>query len=318
MSDILSPEEISALLDTCNTTQSLGRSSKKQIRNYDFTRPDRFSREQLKALNSVHVQFASGFSTAITELLNINIEANLLSVDQMTYKEYCGSLPQNTLYYGVALEPLTSTAIFEFNPAVAEACIDGLTGGTGAISTQAFELTEIDRSIMTAVVEVVLKKYEEAWASHIILKSRVQLDELSTNCISLPTEQVAVISFEVRVGQADSMMSVCIPSSDIATALPENKIKPAIKDEPTQAPFESALLQDSLCEVAIESKAILGRASLAMSDIIDLQIGDIIKLDENPNAQVELWLGDKPAYEGIAGLTGGNIGLRITRAISQE
>ena len=318
MSDILSPEEISALLNTCNTAQSLGKS--KQIRNYDFTRPDRFSREQLKTLNSIHGQFTSGFSNAITELLDIPIEAKLLSIDQMAYKEYCDSLPESTLFYGVALEPLTSTAIFEFNPAVAEACIDGLTGGTGAISTQLLELTVIDRSIMASVVEVVLKKYEEAWATQMALKTRVQLDghDLSTNRISLSTEQVAIFSFEVKIGDTESMMSVCIPSSDIAAALPENKIKAPAKPEPTQAPIKSALLEESLGEIAIESKAILGRASLAMSDIINLQIGDIIKLDENPNTQVELWLGDKPAYEGVAGLTGGNVGLRITRALPQE
>ena len=132
MSDSLNQDEINALMETFNATggQESSKTSDKQVRVYDFARPDKFSKDHLRALNSIHSKHGTSFASAMAASLRIQTRADLLAVDQLTYREYCASVPESTLFIEVDLKPLTSTAIFEFNPLLVSLWVDLLAGGS--------------------------------------------------------------------------------------------------------------------------------------------------------------------------------------------
>ncbi len=320
MSDILSNEEISALLSAYRAAENLGKTSREkqadqQVRLYDFARPDKFSRDHIRTLYSIHNKYATSFAIALAGLLHLAAGADLLSVDQVAYREYCSSVPENTLFCDVSLEPLTSTAIFEFNPSVAGACIDGLTGGSAIAFSHEADLTEIDRAITAKVVEVLMKKYEEAWGPYIGIQATVREADLrgSFNQVFLPTEPVLVCAYEVRIGQTSGMASVCIPASAVEAILPSLSAGRQVNTSSRQTPAVVDALQTSLEEVRMECLAILGRTTLTMGDIVNLREGDIIRLESGPDSEVEFWVGDKRTAFAIPGRSGRKLGLRVTR-----
>lgn len=320
MSDILSGEEISALLSAYRAAETQGRTTRettaeKQVRLYDFARPDKFSREHVRTLHNIHNRYATGFSLALTGLLHLAAQADLLSVDQVAYREYCASVPENTLFCDVNLEPLTSTAIFEFNPSIAGACIDGLTGGSGVAFSQETDLTDIDRAIMVKVADMLLKKYEEAWGPYIGITARVQQADVRSSFkqIFLPTEPVLICAYEVRVAQTVGMMSICVPASAVEAILPSLAVGRAVSSSSRQTPAVIEALQNNLEELDMECSAVLGRTTLTIGDVVNLREGDIIALETKPNSEVEFWVGGTKTCFAIPGRAGRKLGLRVTR-----
>ena len=320
MSDILSNEEISALLGAYRAAESLGKTSREkqadpQVRLYDFARPDKFSRDHIRTLHSIHNKYATSFAITLSGLLHVAVGAELLSVDQVTYREYCSSVPENTLFCDVSLEPLTSTSIFEFSPSIAGACIDGLTGGGAIAFSHDADLTDIDRAIMVKVVDVLLKKYEEAWAPYIGIQAAVREADVrgSFNQMFLPTEPVLVCAFEVRIGQSTGMASVCVPAGAVEAILPNLSAGRQVNTASRQTPAVADALRESLDEVEMECQAILGRTMLTMGEIVNLREGDVIRLESGPDSEIEFWVGDRQTAFAVPGRSGRRLGIRVTR-----
>lgn len=325
MSDILSSEEISALLSAYKSAETQGNDTKdkadeRQVRLYDFARPDKFSRDHIRTLHSIHNRYATGFSLTLTGLLHIAAQAELLSVDQVAYREYCVSIPENTLFCDVNLEPLTANAIFEFNPSIAGACIDGLTGGSGIAFSQETDLTDIDRAIMVNVLNTLLKKYEEAWSPYITIKARVENADVrgSFKQVFLPTEPVLVCAYEVKLGQTVGMMSICIPASAVEAILPSLSVGRAVSSPSRQTPAMMEALQNNLEELRMECSAVLGRTTLTIGDVVNLHEGDVIALEAKPNSEVEFWVAGTKTCFAIPGRTGRKLGLRVTRLAKDD
>lgn len=325
MSDILSAEEISALLGAYRAAESQGKGSREkvsdqQVRLYDFARPDKFSREHIRILHSIHNKYATGFSHALTELLHLPVRADLLAVDQVAYREYCASVPENTLFCDVNLEPLTGAAILEFNHSVAGACIDGLTGGSGIALSHETELTEIDKAIMSKVIGILLKRYVDAWNPYIGIRPEVRGTDArgSFNQTFLPTEPVLVCAYEVGVGQGIGTMSICIPAAAVEAILPNLSVTRTISTSSRQTPAVVDALQQSIQDMEMECSAVLGRATVTMGDIVNLAEGDVIRLEAKPNSEVEFWVGDTRTCYAVPGRSGRKLGLRVTRLAKDE
>ena len=135
MGDVLNQDEINALMEAFKSTgeQDIGtKAPEKQVRLYDFSRPDKFSKDHLRSLNSIHTKHGASFASALSSMLRVYTRADLLALDQLTYREYCSSVSEGTLFVEVDLQPLTSSAIFEFNPHFVSICVDLLAGGSAS------------------------------------------------------------------------------------------------------------------------------------------------------------------------------------------
>lgn len=325
MSDILSPEEINALLNASRAAESLGRGSRDkspehQIRLYDFSRPDRFSKDHMRTLNGIHTKYATMFSVNLEGLINTTVEAALLAVDLVSYREYCSSVPEGTLFCDVRLDPLTSAAIFEFNPSVVCACIDGLTGGGSTGQAELSELTEIDKTIMKRIVGKVIKEYEEAWGPYVEITVDMQeaTGKASYNHRLLPTEHVLVCGYEVSIGQVVGMMSICIPAVGVEAILPNLAAGKTAGSAVRQSEATLQAIEECMQDIEVECRAFLGRTTLTMDDIINLQEGDIVRLDKRASETVEFWVGEINTYIGEPGRTGDNVGIKITDIVKPE
>ncbi|MDH7601436.1 MAG: FliM/FliN family flagellar motor switch protein [Armatimonadota bacterium] len=319
MADILSQEEIDALIESYKAAGGLeegGKSAGAAIRVYDFTRPDRFSKDHLRALNAIHSRHCSSVAAGLASILRVEVQAELLALDQLTYREYCSTVPEPTLFAEVNLEPLASVAIFEFNPALVGACVDLLAGAPRVSDVLVSNITDVDKALFRPIIEMVLRRYSEAWAASILFQPKISalFTESTTRQVLLPNEPVLVSSSEVAILDQTSMMSICLPASAIESVLPSLETgKPSSSqlhkggiNELVKKPFE---------EVELECRAILGRTELPLSDVVNLEVGDLIRLPVKADRPVELWVDNVPTFAGILGRSGNTLAVKISKVL---
>ena len=217
MTDILSQDEIEQLLSAISTgdVQSEDFSSQaeqKKVKIYDFKRPDKFSKDQIRTVQMMHETFARLTTTALSAKLRSMVQVHVTSVDQLTYEEFIRSIPNPTTLALINMDPKGS-AILEIDPAITFTVIDRLFGGLGVPFKVNRELTDIEMAVIEGIVVHILANLREAWSTVIDLRPR--LGNIETNPqfaqIVPPNEMVMLITLETKIGESEGMMNLCIP-----------------------------------------------------------------------------------------------------------
>jgi flagellar motor switch protein FliM len=320
MADILSQDEINALIEAYKATGSAEDSARgtqdRQVRLYDFSRPDKFCKEHLRSLNLIHSKHGALLSVALAAMMRVDVQVNLLALDQLTFREYCASVPDATLFVEAALEPLASIAVFEFNPSMVGMCVD-LLAGAASVSASPGKVTEVDKAVMRPIIDLSLRKYAEAWSSSVDFKPRVVsvTTESTTRQVLLPSEGVLVCGYEISIAESVSMMSICIPASSIEMVLPALALGKPLSSQSQRSDTVNEALRRTFEEVEVECRAILGRTALSLEDVMGLEVGDLVRLPAKIHEPAEFWVENVPTFGGSLGRSGRNLAIKITGAL---
>ena len=192
--------------------------SREKITPYDFKRPERVGKEQMRALQSLHEGFGRNFGAALSALLRSIVEVKLTSVDQLTYSEFVFSLENPTCFNLLTAKPLEGNLILDINPSILYPIINRLLGGgkeTGTVARRA--LTEIELRLVRRITGLFLHDLKRAWANILPLEFEVERVESNPQLVQIvpPNEVVVLISFELTLGDVRGMMNLCIPFNAI-------------------------------------------------------------------------------------------------------
>lgn len=189
MADILSQEEIDALLEVVDedgeSESSVGSedtAEERQIILYDFKRPNRVSKEQLRAVKGIHDKMARNLAAQISSIMRSIVEIQLHSVDQMTYGEFLMSLPSPTSFNVFSIKPLDGSCVIELNPSIAFPMIDRLLGGVGESFESTRELTDIELNLLDAILRIVMQRLKEALGSYYRYVSKCRDKRIKPKC----------------------------------------------------------------------------------------------------------------------------------------
>ena len=217
MTEVLSQDEIDQLLTAISSGDTEAEEFRpvndtRKIKIYDFKRPDKFSKEQMRTVSIMHETFARLTTTALSAQLRSMAHVHVASVDQLTYEEFIRSIPTPTTLAVINMDPLKGNAVLEIDPSVTFSIIDRLFGGTGQGTMVQRELTDIEASVMEGVIVRILANMREAWTQVIDLRPR--LGQIETNPqfaqIVPPSEMVVLVTLETKVGEEEGMMNFCI------------------------------------------------------------------------------------------------------------
>jgi flagellar motor switch protein FliM len=289
MADILSQEEIDALLEVVEeediAPDELEKASdildNKQITLYDFKRPNRVSKEQLRSIRAIHDKMARSLASDISSLMRSIVEIQLHSVDQMTYGEFLMSLPSPTSFNVFSLKPLDGKGVIELNPSIVFPMIDRLLGGNGAPFETTREFTDIELNLLDQILKVVTQNMKEVWSPIMDLYPIVEAKESSPNVVQIvaQNEIVIMVIMEIIIGQTSGMMNICYPVITIESLLPRLANRDLMLNETSGRKSRNKELRALLRGAKIELEAVLGYAEMNMKQILDLEVGDIIKLN---------------------------------------
>ncbi len=289
MAEILSQDEIDALLEVVedeeinpeeleNTPDIL---EQRKITLYDFKRPNRVSKEQLRSIRAMHDKMARSLASNISSLMRSIVEIQLHSVDQMTYGEFLMSLPSPTSFNVFSLKPLDGKGIIEINPSIVFPMIDRLLGGPGIPFDANREFTDIELNLLDQILRIITQNMKEVWAPIMDLYPVIEAKESSPNVVQIvaQNEIVIMVVMEIVIGQTSGMMNICYPVISIESLLPKLASRDLMLSETSGRKSRNRELRALIRGARIELEAVLGYAKLNMKEILDLEVGDIIKLN---------------------------------------
>jgi flagellar motor switch protein FliM len=326
MTEVLSQEEIDQLLTAISAGETEPEDLRptadtRKIKIYDFKRPDKFSKEQIRTISMMHETFARLTTTSLSAQLRSMVHVHVASVDQLTYEEFIRSIPTPTTLAIINMDPLKGNAILEIDPAVTFSIIDRLFGGTGEGTKAQHELTDIESSVMEGIIVRILGNMREAWTQVIDLRPR--LGQIDTNPqfaqIVPPTDMVVLVTLETKVGDVEGMINFCIPYLTI---------EPIIGKLSTQFWFSAVhrstttenlnVLKDKLSNVDVNVTAEIGKINVPVREVLALQNGDVIRLyNTKIGDPYSLNIGNKKKFLCRPGVMGKKMAVQIIKKIAE-
>ncbi len=324
MTEVLSQDEIDQLLTAISSgdveTEDIPQpTDQRKIKIYDFKRPDKFSKEQLRTINMMHETFARLTTTSLSAQLRSLVQLHVASVDQLTYEEFIRSIPNPTTLAVINMDPLKGSAILEIDPAITFSIIDRLFGGQGEGSKVTRELTDIETSVMEGIIVRVLGSMREAWNQVIDLRPR--LGQIDTNPqfaqIVPPTEMVVLVTLETKVGEVEGMINFCIPYLTIEPIISKLSAQYWYSTVRRGTTTENLnILRDKLATVAVTVVAEIGEMQLTVGDVLSLRAGDVIRLpDVRVNDPMSLNIGNRRKFLCRPGQVGNKLAVQIVKQL---
>ncbi|WP_321778725.1 flagellar motor switch protein FliM [Sulfurimonas sp.] len=327
MADILSQEEIDALLDVVEDEGEdvfeSGEDSllpQRQVTLYDFKRPNRVSKEQLRAFRGVHDKMARSLASQISSIMRSIVEIQLHSVDQMTYGEFLMSLPNPTSFNVFSVKPLEGSGVIEINPSIAFPMLDRLLGGKGEPFDASREFSDIELSLFETILRVMMSTLKEAWGPVMEVYPNVESKESSPNVVQIvaQNEIVVMVVMEIIIGHSSGMMNICYPVISLEPILPKLASRDLMLNETSSKKSRNTELQVLLGGAKVTVEANLGNAEFTMKDVLELQIGDVVKLSNAADDIVSLSIDGKARFNGKIGLRRFRKSIQITQVIDTE
>ena len=333
MPDILSQDEIDALLTATGTEECGGAlgavsagpevkaAANKPIITYDFKHPARVSKDQQRTLENLHSNLARMMASSFSTIQRSVVDCDIAFVDQTTYAEFIMSLSNPSCSYTFTIEPLGGPAIIDFSIPVAYSFIDRQFGGTGGNPPQeARPLTSIERTVMGKVVTRTLADLEGTWEA--LLKIQVSDAELENNPefmqVAAPSDTVVLIAFEVNSQHASGLVNLCYPYFTLEPVMNYLNIQSWASRERGRRESGKDERIEQLDRIKAPVRVMLGSARVALGDVLNLEEGDILRLDTSVKHDAVVFVGNRPKFLGRPGLMGKRRAIQLTDPIIKE
>ncbi len=325
MGDILSQEEIDNLLNALNSgdvdVEDMKNADDRQVKNYDFKRPAKFSKEHLRTLELIFEHYGRLLSTNLPVYLRKNVQVNVVSSETVTFNEFTNALSNPVILGIVNFQPLNGNILLDLTSTVGFAFIDRMLGGPGEPLDKLREFSEIEMGILEKLITISSQLLREPWKN--VLEVEPLLDRIETNTqfaqIIAPNEMIAIVTLNIKMGEIEGFMNVCIPYMTI---------EPIIDNLNTKFWFTSMTSGDSedhkqdienlLRKVDVPVKAVLGKSQIAVSDFLTLQVGDIIRLERRVDNELDVYVGMYKKFSAVPGTDHDRYAVRVTSVYRED
>lgn len=332
MADVLSQNEVESLLSALDPTASSGGggSSRPTTRNadfnsqisiYDFKRPERVSKEQMRAFRALHESFSREFGAALSGMLRSIIEVKLISVDQLTYSEFVFSLENPTCFNLLESETLEGHIILDISPSIIFPIIDRLLGGNGDSqgSYPNRPLTEIEIRLVSRITGLAIEGIESAWSNLCDWKLKVSQVESNPQLVQIvpPNEVIVLISFEVTMGETRGIINLCIPFNTIeplSNKLTSDTWSAYKKKSPDLR--QQLSLETSVTQSKIHMKVDLDNSKLTTGEVLNLAVGDVIMCNKGSAQSLTVELEGNPVFTAYPGVYKGHKAISIEKMLA--
>lgn len=273
----------------------------KRAQPYDFRRPDRIAKDQLRSIHLLHENFARSLASSLSAYLRAYVMVNLVSVEQLSFMEFSQCLPSPTCIIALAMRPFDGNAVLEINPSLVFPILEMLLGGSGKPSAVKMtrEITEIEQSILEAVYRIILHDLKESWRQVTNISFSIDSHETEPSLLQFlaPNEAVVAISLEIRIGDSAGMMNIGIPS--IIIKMLRQKFDQGWSNRRAGASeVEQARVLRLVGPAQVHLDARLEGPTLCLQDLLELKEGDVLAFDYSAAKPIHLLINGKLKYLG--------------------
>jgi flagellar motor switch protein FliM len=320
----VSSEEIDALMDAVQTGPAGGAvdgSEEARVKTYDFARPDKFSKEQIRTLEMIYQNCARSLTNQVSAVLRTHVDVEATDIAEYAYLDLFTANEGPSSIALMSIDPLVGRGLLEIDSGICFALIDRMLGGPGLLSGEVRELTEIEKVLVGRVIERVSKCIADSWSTLVVLKPELEMiigSELFSQ-IAVPEERMLVASFSVKFGNAVGRMRFGIPVTSLDPVLSKLNAQQWFsggRQVQNQVYVESIKRSLDAADLAITVR--LGSADITIRDLMDLRVGDLLRLDRKVGADVDVAVGGENKFKGQPGKVGRNHGVKLTHVLNGE
>lgn len=325
MSDVLSQNEIDNLLSALSSGEfdptETEEADEKQVKEYDFARPSKFSKEHLRTLVFIFENYARLLSTNLPVYLRKTVQVEVMHSEAATYQEFSNSLSNPVLLGLVNFAPLDGNIIIELATGLGYAIVDRMLGGDGQPLEKNRDFTEIELSILERIMVICTNLMVEPWQS--VQQLKPMLERIETNSqfaqFITPNEMTSVVTMSIKIGNVEGLMNVCIPYTVLEPVIDKLNTKywyssAQVKDEDI---YRDAI-EESLQKAHIPVRAIMGKSAISVNDFVHLQVGDIIKINTRIEDELDVYVGNIKKFSAIPGTHEDSYAVKIKSIYREE
>ena len=318
-SELLTTEEMSALLPDNGNAGTAASGQRRKIVPYNFRRPDRLSKEQVRSLYLLHDLFSHGLSSSLPLFLRTGAEITLISVEQQSYADYLKGLSDPTTIFTIGVQPLRGVIAIETSSAVTFPIVDRMLGGAGENVSELRAATEIELRILEGFIAVVCEAWRDAWKPIAELETEIIGCETRPQLLQIvsPNEVVVTVAFQIQVGEAAGSMSFCLPVAMLDPVIEKFNQSPYSQVSPAP-PEQIRSLLKNLSNVRFPIAAELQKVRAFVPDLLELTVGDVLRTNHRVEQPVNLNIGDKNKFLGRLAALDGQIIVQVTEALKRD
>ena len=327
MPDVLSQAEIDALLQGVMTGAVDAEEAKKEadtrkIKVYDFKRPDKFSKDQIRTLYMLHESFARLLNTYLSTHLRTLVNVDVASVEQLTYQEFVQSVANPSFISVLGVPPLKGNIILEFDTAIAFAYIDRVFGGDGNTQMKTRVLTEIEDAVMRRFVTAAMNHFKDAWSNVTPMNPFLETTESNPQFMQIvtPSEMVVIITLQVRIGDTEGIMNICIPYLVLEPIMSKLTTTFWVASSISKSDSENqmAIIQSKLEKTQVNFVVEVGEVQISIKEFLMLGFGDVLQLGTKVKDDLPCRVGSNAKFYCRPGTFGKKMAVQITRVVNPE
>lgn len=325
MGEVLSQNEIDSLLAALSTgelnAEEITQQDEKQVKNYDFARPAKFSKEHLRTLEFIYEHYGRLLSTTLPVYLRKNVQVSVASSETVVFSEFSNALISPVILGVINFNPLPGSIILDLASNLGFAMIDRMLGGQGVPLKKGRDFSEIELTILEKILALCMQLMKEPWKN--VVEVNPFLERIETNPqfaqIISPTDMIAIVTLNIRIGDVEGLMNVCLPYFTLENVMDKLNTKfwfssiQEADDEDYQQYVEMMIRK-----VQVPLKVQLGANQITVSDFANLQCGDIIRLDSKTDSELSVFVGNIKKFMGLPGTSDDKYAVRVTSIIREE
>ena len=325
MGEVLSQSEIDSLLQALSTgeldVEEIKENNDRQVKDYDFKRPAKFSKEHLRTLEIIFEHYGRLLSTNLPVYLRKSVQVSVASSEAMIFSEFTNSLGTPVILGIVNFAPLPGNIIIELAANLGFAILDRMLGGAGNPLEKSRECSEIELSILDKVMVACMELLREPWKN--VVKVEPFMERIETNPqfaqVIAPSDMIAIVTLNVKIGDVEGFMNICLPYFTMEEVMDKLNTKywfstmQEMEDESYEEHIETLIRK-----VDVPVKAVLGKSTVSVMDFVNLQLGDIIRLDTKVDSELDIYVGNLKKFTALPGSNKEVYAVKVASVIREE
>lgn len=325
MGEVLSQSEIDNLLNALSTgeldVEQMQDSGERQIKDYDFKRPAKFSKEHLRTLEIIYEHYGRLISTNLPVYLRKNVQVSVTSSEAVTFSEFSNALANPVILGIVDFSPLPGTIIIDLSANLGFAMLDRMLGGPGMPLDKTRDFSEIEMTILEKIMVICMQLMREPWKNVVDLNP--VMERIETNAqfaqIIAPSDMIAIVTMNIKIGEIEGLMNICLPYFTLEDVMDKLNTKywfSTMQKEDAEDYEEH--IEALIKRIDVPVRAILGKSQVYVNDFIGLQPGDIIRLNTGVANEMEVYVGNYRKFKALPGSSQDKYAVRVTEVIREE
>ena len=325
MGEVLSQNEIDNLLAAYSAGEldvdQMQENKEKQVKNYDFSRPTKFSKEHLRTLEIIFEHYSRLISTNLPVYLRKNVQVTVASSETVTFNEFTNALSNPVILGIIDFAPLNGNIILDLATNLGYAMLDRMLGGSGVPLEKNRDFSEIELTIIQKILVMFTQLLREPWKN--VVDISPVLSRLETNPqfaqVIAPNDMIAIVTLNMKIGDVEGFMNVCLPFFTLEEIMDKLNTKYwfSTMQENRSENYEE-YIEALIRKVDIPIRAVLGRSTISVNDFVGLQVGDCIRLETKVDEDMDIYVGNIRKFTALPGTEKEAYAVRITSVVREE